>query len=209
MLQSCYRPSNNGYDLNPPWSAAQKQAAVNSNKMLLFHVEVYVVADKYDLPHLSVQAARHTARCLTLCLEYAVGHPKHPHLRAMIDLNGLLTRVYDVTAASDETCLLRKTVLDVILSHPTTKSTGPPGILTDEVTKCVREVEGFGRDMYIRTMAEAKKLEGKSYLDVVEEVVCPACGLNWAKPTTEAWRDMYCVGCGVARDWSRCGVAKE
>jgi hypothetical protein len=127
--------------------------------MLLFHVNVDVVADKYQVPRLRLQAARHVARFLNLMLKYATKHSKHAKVRDMLDLSGLLERLYEVMAAEDERCLLRKAVSDVLMAHKTTNPIGPPRILVDEVMECAREIEGFGKDVYVRTMAKADKLE--------------------------------------------------
>ncbi|KAH5035261.1 hypothetical protein HBI74_061890 [Parastagonospora nodorum] len=211
MLKSCYCPPTNAYDMLPPWTAAEKLAKRPgfSNSCLLFHVEVYVVADKYLMEQLRQRAAVHMGIFLKRYLEAIFAKRTSPAPTiAAVNIHECLTKIYAATVAGDENTPLRKAVLDVLMSHRTTRSTGEPGCMTAEVMRCAREIEGFGRDMYVRTMGEAAKLGSVAYLEVVEEVLCPSCQHRWMKPTGIAWILVRCISCGVPSHWSSHTVAK-
>ncbi|KAH5582121.1 hypothetical protein HBI24_120550 [Parastagonospora nodorum] len=211
MLKSCYCPPTNAYDMLPPWTAAEKltKRPGFSNSCLLFHVEVYVVADKYLMEQLRQRAAVHMGIFLKRYLEAIFAKRTSPAPTiAAVNIHECLTKIYAATVAGDENTPLRKAVLDVLMSHRTTRSTGEPGCMTAEVMRCAREIEGFGRDMYVRTMGEAAKLGSVAYLEVVEEVLCPSCQHRWMKPTGIAWILVRCISCGVPSHWSSHTVAK-
>ncbi|KAH4059367.1 hypothetical protein HBI37_056370 [Parastagonospora nodorum] len=211
MLKSCYCPPTNAYDMLPPWTAAEKltKRPGFSNSCLLFHVEVYVVADKYLMEQLRQRAAVHMGIFLKRYLEAIFAKRTSPAPTiAAVNIHECLTKIYAATVAGDENTPLRKAVTDVLMSHRTTRSTGEPGCMTAKVMRCAREIEGFGRDMYVRTMGEAAKLGSVAYLEVVEEVLCPSCQHRWMKPTGIAWSLVRCISCGVPSHSSSHTVAK-
>jgi len=209
MLKSCYNPPINSYHVGPPWSATESAAKRNSNAALLYHVDVYIVADKYLMPQLRLRAAFYVGKWMNRYLDVVQQSQASPGpIIAIINLHGCLSKIYEAAAAGNENTPLRKAVLDVIMSHVTTRSTGPPGIMTAEVMRCVREIDGFGRDMYVRTMGEAAKLGNVAYLEVVEEVQCPHCQNRWMKPMAEAWSVVRCISCGLPAQWSAHTVAR-
>jgi hypothetical protein len=126
MLKACYCPPTNAYDMLPPWTAAENLAKrpSNSNSCLLFHVEVYVVADKYLMEQLRQRAAIHVSNFLKRYLDAIFAKRTSPAPTiAAVNLHGCLTKIYAATAAGDENTPLRKAVLDVLMSHSTTRST--------------------------------------------------------------------------------------
>jgi hypothetical protein len=207
MLHSCYRPPNLIYPTLPPWTDAENAAASGTNKIVLYHIDVYAVADKYDVPRLRTVAAAHVIKCLVVYFDLAEKQPKHPKLIPTLNLPELVEKVYKITGAWDEKEPLRKAMLDLIVKHPASKSTGPPGALVSEVLKCARLIESFGRDMYIRTMQDVAKLDKVTWLSTVEQVQCPACNGKWMKPTS--WGLARCFGCGVIRQWTDEHVVKR
>lgn len=127
---------------------------------------------------------------------------------AKINIHGCLTKIYTATAAGDENTMLRKSVLDIIMVHSTTRSTGQPGVMTAEVMRCAREIDGFGRDIYVRTIGETAKLDSVAYLEVVEEVQCPHCQGRWMKPVAGVWNFVRCIRCGLPTTWDTHTVAR-
>jgi hypothetical protein len=209
MLKSCYFPPVNAYNMMPPWTPAEKMSKRHSNQGLLFHVDIYAVADKYLLPHLQQRAAHHVGKYLNIYLDSILASPNNvAAIIAMTNLHECLTKIYKVTAAGDVNTLLRHAVLDVLVSHAATRSTGKPGPMTAEVMRCAREIDGFGADMYVRTMSEVAKLSTNAYLEVVEEVKCPHCQNRWMKPASGAWGVARCIKCGEIADWKAHTVAR-
>ncbi|EAT89667.1 hypothetical protein SNOG_02936 [Parastagonospora nodorum SN15] len=197
---TCCRPG-------PPAEKLAKRPGF-SNSCLLFHVEVYVVADKYLMEQLRQRAAVHMGIFLKRYLEAIFAKRTSPAPTiAAVNIHECLTKIYAATVAGDENTPLRKAVTDVLMSHRTTRSTGEPGCMTAKVMRCAREIEGFGRDMYVRTMGEAAKLGSVAYLEVVE-VLCPSCQYRWMKPTGIAWSLVRCISCGVPSHSSSHTVAK-
>jgi hypothetical protein len=156
------------------------------------------------MPRVQVHAAKHVGDLVKQYIAHAEVHIAHI---ALINFSQNIDAVYKFTATWDENEVLRKTVLDIIVTNPATKSTGPPGILKDIITQCARNIPDFGRVMYLRMIEDPANLPAFAYVQIVEEVQCPACGSLWYKPKN--WQLCRCIHSGVKRNWRGHVVTRE
>lgn len=196
MLQACYLP-NNRYHHTPSWSAERIATAKTSNAILLFHVSVYTVVDKYQAPRIREHALTHICNWLRGVLNVTQTRGASPQMVAIVGLRGIIEKVYEVTGHMDLNDPLRKTILDVIMEHPATKPVNAkPGTLIDEVVKIATDIPDFGRDMFLRTMLVVPPSAPvpKPFLAVVRQVTCGKCGKVWVK--LMVYTQAKCVFCG-------------
>lgn len=196
MLQACYLP-NNKYHHMPPWSAEQMAASKSSNKIVLFHISVYTVVDKYQAPRIREAVLLHIRNWLRGAFNFTQVRGGIPPTVEVVGLRGIVEKVYGITGHVDLDEPLRKTLLDVIMEHPATKPINiKPGTLAGEVVKAAGDIPDFGRDMFLRTMqaVPATVPNKKSFLAVIEQITCGHCGRVWSRVIANS--PPRCIHCG-------------
>ncbi|KAH7378309.1 hypothetical protein BKA66DRAFT_467030 [Pyrenochaeta sp. MPI-SDFR-AT-0127] len=200
MLQACYQPDNK-YNLTPSRSLDDTTEPKHKNKFIFFHISMYVVADKYDAPKIREYAADRVTKLLTLAFNTVKDLSASSALIQVIDLRGILDKVYEHTGHRNMEEPLRKAVLRVVMGHPATRplSMRKPGVLVSEIVKIAESIPDFGRDMFLQTMGTVPSLATlPTFLDVVEEVTCSRCSSSSMKLCR-----YYVTRCIVCGEWNK------
>lgn len=160
---------------------------LDTDTYLLFCLDLYEVADKYDCPN--VQEAAH--------LDFCNGFKKYWNNAAFCEVaygfREIVNKLYEGPQS------LLKFSLQTILSHKESQLNGPLGKLRPLILRTARELAEFGRDILLHIMDQTGGQEpGKEgvavELNFTHMVECPDCYGTWMKPSGRI--EGHCWECG-------------
>jgi hypothetical protein len=204
MLNACYK-NNCEYPLYSDGTSDEREY---SPQQVLWHLSIYKVADKYDIPQLVQVSIKQAASLLKGAL---ADHKKRDAITsemvANVGLREILGYVYEVSGhrVPQDKDHLRWTFTNLLSQQSQTRllNTAKRGLFHAEVRKIAQDIPQFAQDLFLfltcplpGTAPEQPRL-----IALVEEVHCPrpTCnGMQWK--TTPLVRSA-CQTCGAQIDW--------
>jgi hypothetical protein len=166
---------------------------LDTNTYLLFCLNLYQVADKYDCP--IVQEAAH--------LDFRTGFKKYWDNAAQCEVVDGFREIVNNLYEGPQSLL--KYSLQIISNHRESQLTGSTGKLRPLILKTARDVAEFGRDILLHIMEQTGKQGSEKVVTVKLEfmyiVKCPKCEFVWMRPRSQV--NGCCWTCGKMRlDWN-------
>lgn len=145
---------------------------------LIFHVKVYSIADKYDVPMLKSLARGKFEKAVKTCWD-------------MDDLPHAITEIYSSTPRTDRG--LRELVVETVCKHKDTL------MEKQDFQNVLEETVGFAADVsrYLASGNVLPKANGRYN--------CPNCGKVVEAAFSPGSHHYYCIHCGGRRsNWEQC-----
>ncbi|PVH91084.1 hypothetical protein DM02DRAFT_546495, partial [Periconia macrospinosa] len=144
---------------------------------MLFNINVYGLADKYDVPELKSRAKQKFENTVEICWD-------------MDDFPYAITQVYQSTPLSDRG--LRELVVDTACKHIQSL------LCKQEFCNVLSDTAGFASDMVHLLVKNQKKPQPQ----IRKEYRCPSCGHQWQGPVPSGLT-CDCPHCSRSRsDWN-------
>ncbi|KAF2714399.1 hypothetical protein K504DRAFT_486322 [Pleomassaria siparia CBS 279.74] len=189
VLKACHQPDNSYIDI----LETLKRLELPTNeriKDIMFHISVYELAKKYDMPRIGASASREA----TISFIQFLNGTKQQNLAASQDgFLSIIRRVYAITRDNSRESL-RDNVIEYILDNPASRIIAPPGLLAPLVLGLSEEIAEFGRDIFLSVMkrpvggdvsvnytvpVQCSRSECQALYDQLDGQVvhfCPVCG---------------------------------
>jgi hypothetical protein len=200
MLKTCYKEDGK-YPLRSARAANVDQYSVG---LVLWHLSVYKVADKYEAPKIL-----NAATCnVVYLLEYGLNNfskvePCTPEIISKVGLREILGAVYELTGHRTMNDTLRKYVLNVLLLHPSTTYFNVIKLhrFAEEMREIAKDLPDFGRDMFLMITKPSPETQPPKFLGIMKEVTCPQATCNKKQWVFTRIVKSHCMACGVSSDW--------
>ena len=155
---------------------------------LLFCLNLYQVADKYDCPN--VQEAAH----FDFCNGFKKYWDNAAHCEVVDGFPEIVSKLYEGPQS------LLKYSLQAILNHEESQLTGSLGKLRPLILKTARDVAEFGRDILLHIMEQtgeqgSEKNDVAVTLEFTYTAQCPNCDGKWMRLCGQ--NVGYCWSCGA------------
>ena len=156
---------------------------------IMFHIRVYGVADKYDVPQL-----RHRASNLVLRrIRDLFGVIDDSNITIIREgFQDIIRKIYQLTAASSNG-ELRSVISSITMEHRNSQVVGKPGALTSVVVELSKEIAEFGQDLFLAIVEITGR--GGWALNWTTQHQCPSCQNSYYKDI-DGGSALYCPFCG-------------
>lgn len=165
---------------------------------VVFVIELYRVADKYDCISLAKEADITFAALLDNVLSKMVDQE---HSIAVGGLFNIVNTVYDFEETQDESTKspIREALMDAIVFNDFANPLGDSQKLAKVTTEVASRVADFGRDMYLGIMEQREAVIEQTetaLLTISTSRRCPRCGTVWRLAIASSERGC-CWNCGA------------
>jgi hypothetical protein len=201
MLSYCYIGSK-----VVPWRAPGGSSLRLTNyEEILYIINLFEVADKYDCPSLQDDASQIFTRCLSDYMFDLRGKDRTEQLQlAEKELLTIVTKVYDLSAGRtwEQLDILHTLIQEARKMSGACRGRESEGSIGHVLhILCKKHVE-FGRDMLLELLGDSLDPCSPTDITVRHQVQCPKCNFKWMLPMSEesGWSKGCCWACGVYQD---------
>ncbi|KAH6370936.1 hypothetical protein HBI34_106750 [Parastagonospora nodorum] len=180
---------------------------------MIYCVELFRVADKYDLPTLcsNIQISFRVQLHIWLCRTHVESEDPALEEKNVEMFCDLVERVYTLpnTKPSHPLVML---LLDSTTHTPALKIFQNDGEAPSMLIKAAEDVSEFGRDIFLYLMEKTKSevntetgAKSVTELGMLSQVRCPECGAILRLDSESFYSGGYCFSCShYVEDWSEC-----
>jgi hypothetical protein len=170
----------------------------------LWHLSIYKVADKYDIPKRMKAAVFQAASLVKGALEEnSKIDPCTPEIVAKLSLREVLAKIYELTGHRSYKDPLRHTILTVLVRHPATALVNvvKHGLFQANLRSIGEAIPQYAQDMILYMTSPMTWAQPPKFLAVVEELEFSHanCRKKWWKRA--GLLKSYCMSCGQINYW--------